>query len=64
VEQSRFWRALALKHGLDPDNTPVEDILLLEEDKDGKLIVADKLDRALKALTLQIGQNVRKNNHK
>lgn len=53
-----MWRALALKHGLDPD-TPVEDILLLEENKEGKLIVAEKAERAAKAL-----EYVHRQNHK
>jgi hypothetical protein len=50
VEQDRLWRALALKHHLDPDKTPVEDILLLEEDSEGILKVATNVERAAKAL--------------
>lgn len=50
MEQSRLWRALALRHGLDPDKTPVEDILLLEEDDKGNLKVAEKAKRAAAAV--------------
>ena len=50
VEQSRFWRAIALKHGLDPETTPVEDILLLQTDEKGKLLVTGALEKASRAL--------------
>ena len=49
VEHCRFWRAAALKLGLDPE-TPVEDIMLLQTDDKGKLLVAENLEKASRAL--------------
>ncbi len=41
-----------MKHGLDPE-TPVEDIMLLNQDKDGSLLVIEEYDRAERALELE-----------
>ena len=41
---------MAIENGLDPDNAFPEDIMLLSKDKNGDLIVAGELDRAVKKL--------------
>ena len=48
VAQCRLLRALALQHGLDPDTALPEDILLLNTDNDGQLLVEHEYALAIK----------------
>ena len=51
VEDFRYWRALLLRRGLDPDRLTPEDALLLAEDKDGQLAQVERRNAAWRKLT-------------
>ena len=53
VAECRMLRALALKSGLDPDTAAPEDIMLLNTDKAGDLLVGAEYSDALKRLEFE-----------
>lgn len=56
VAEQRMFRAMALQHGLDPDAWPPEDILLLDTDKDGRLLVSVEYERCRKWAIIEAGR--------
>lgn len=56
VAEQRLLRAMALQNGLDPDAWPPEDILLLDTDKDGRLLVAVEHERCRKWAVIEAGR--------
>ena len=56
VAEQRMLRATALKYCLDPDTTPPEDILLLDTDKDGGLVVMHEYERCRRWAMLEAGR--------
>jgi hypothetical protein len=51
----RAMRAVALEHGLDPDKTPPEDIILLAKDNKGALLAAKEYEAAAKRAAYYAG---------
>jgi hypothetical protein len=56
VAECQVLRMMAVKHHLDPETALPEDLLVLEEDKDGKPLVFTELERCSRWAGFEAGR--------